>query len=505
VLSSYHAHAGELDWKGDRERLAGLLLPYLRGLGAPRASLDAVSALGRPGAVAVVAGHQPGLFGGPLFLALKILSVLNLCDRLNEEGGKVCYVPVYWNGSEDHNPSEFGRCSLYDREHDLKTFSLGLSDEERMAAATGVDEARELLLQVGAELPDTEFKAGLIEELSECLVGNLGESMSRLMLRWFGERGLVVVEPHILRPLSVPVLTQALREPQAVYQGMAEDLCAMESRGYKAPLPLQEVDRTLVYSIGPDGSRSRLRFDQEMACFRSEQGGRVFSLDELLAEVARCPDRFGPCAALRPIVQAAVLPVVAYVAGGGELAYHLQLRSLFRHFDVSLPLIVPRAAATLLKKNLLKTLSKLGLDEESLLSPGWEWEEIARNSSAAARAREDAFAGFRDVFLQEVEGLRASLSELGHAKLGDLSREEASFLKRLNGMEKRLSAADPTSGAEARRQYYRLRKFVLPREGLQEICISTLYFRCLYGPSLLTELGECIDPLSPLHHLVILE
>ena len=51
---------------------------------------------------------------------------------------------------------------------------------------------------------------------------------------------------------------------------------------------------------------------------------------------------------LRPLVQDTLFPTVCYVAGPSELAYLAQLRGIYEHFGVPMPLLYPRASATLI-------------------------------------------------------------------------------------------------------------------------------------------------------------
>src|SRR4029079_5396212 len=86
----------------------------------------------------------------------------------------------------------------------------------------------------------------------------------------------------------------------------------------------------------------------------------------LLEEVERAPEHFSPNVLLRPIVQDTVFPTICYVAGPNELAYLGQLRDVYAHFGIPMPLLYQRATATIVDSATLRFLGKYELAFEAL-------------------------------------------------------------------------------------------------------------------------------------------
>ena len=68
----------------------------------------------------------------------------------------------------------------------------------------------------------------------------------------------------------------------------------------------------------------------------------VFSKEEMIKELQQHPERFSPNVILRGLFQEIILPDVAWIGGGGELAYWLQLKDLFKNYEVPFPVLIVR-------------------------------------------------------------------------------------------------------------------------------------------------------------------
>ena len=152
--------------------------------------------------------------------------------------------------------------------------------------------------------------------------------------------------------------------PGAAGSGRTASLAAtagetLASRGHQ-PQVVPQADSVSLFHL--DGARRPIR----------RQGDRFMIGDDartgqaLAEEAAATPARFSPNVLLRPIVQDTLFPTICYVAGPSELAYLGQLGGVYKQFGVPMPLMYPRASATLLDSAAARFLSRYNLAIEEL-------------------------------------------------------------------------------------------------------------------------------------------
>ncbi|RYF81666.1 MAG: bacillithiol biosynthesis BshC, partial [Chitinophagaceae bacterium] len=86
----------------------------------------------------------------------------------------------------------------------------------------------------------------------------------------------------------------------------------------------------------------RERIEEKEGSFHVLNTTLSFTAEELQSELQNHPERFSPNVILRGIYQETILPNLAFIGGGGELAYWLQLKDLFNHYSVVFPVLVLR-------------------------------------------------------------------------------------------------------------------------------------------------------------------
>jgi len=81
-----------------------------------------------------------------------------------------------------------------------------------------------------------------------------------------------------------------------------------------------------------------------------------FSKESILSELEKHPENFSPNVILRPLYEEIILPNLCYIGGGGEIAYWLELKSMFDAAKITFPILLIRNSALLVNEKQVKKL-----------------------------------------------------------------------------------------------------------------------------------------------------
>jgi bacillithiol biosynthesis cysteine-adding enzyme BshC len=254
----------------------------------------------------------------------------------------------------------------------------------------------------------------------------------------------------------------------------------MVARGYHAQVE-PHADTLALFSLG-DG-RTPIRVGPD----GYEVGGRRLTLDALVAEIDARPEAFSPNVLLRPIVQDTLFPTVAYVAGPNELAYLGQLRGVYEHFGVPMPLMYPRASATLLDSAGVRFLERYSLPLASLQAQ----DESALNHLLEAQLPKEVDQAYQEA----AEAMEARLGRLIEAvpaidpTLEGAARTlQGKVRHEMQGLHHKIIHAAKRRDETLRRQFTRTRAQSFPGGHAQERTIGFVYFLNRYGQALIDRL-----------------
>ena len=483
-----------------RDSISEVVLAQQQRRDAPPAARDAARLLADPRTVAVVTGQQAGLFGGPLFTLLKALTAIKLAERVSREQNTPA-VAVFWIDAEDHDWDEVRSCTVFDQS--LAAHSISLPPRNTSSPApvatvrleAGIASA---LDELESLLPATEFRSEIMASLRGAYVE--GRGMADAFGRWLesvlGSRGLIVYDAAdpSAKPIASGVFVSEIEQPGTTARLAAAAGANLVSRGYHSQVQVHD-DALALFHIA-DGRRSIRYQDGRMLI-----GESAVAPQTLVRQAAEEPVAFSPNVLLRPVVQDTLFPTVCYVAGPNELAYLGQLRTVYERFGVPMPLMYPRASATLLDSAAIRFLSKYELALEALQPQ----DESALNQllqSQIPAAVESSYVDAGETVQRAMTALIAAIPALDPTLEGAAQSTLSRMQHDLQSLRNKMIQAAKRRDETLRRQYHRTRLMAFPEGHAQERTIGFVSFLNQYGPALVERLGQAL-PLDLGHHWIV--
>ena len=316
----------------------------------------------------VTTGQQPGLFGGPLYTVHKTLSAVVLAARL-EALLDAPVLPLFWVASDDHDWDEANHTYLLDAGNELHRLRLdGDPESHRSMGSRRVNGAAETALSELKEvLPPSDFTPSIMEHLETAYAeGTVADAFTRTIEGLFADFALGIVDAQdpVMRRLDEPVIRRELEHAEGHEAVLRSQTERLEALGYEAQVSILPGASNVFYE---DDEHGRERLLRENGSWVLRASKRELSEDELWARHQEAPERFSANVVLRPVVESAVFPTLAYVGGPGETRYLAQTGCLFEAHGVGMPIVFPRFSVTLIEGKVRKVLDKFGLKESDFL------------------------------------------------------------------------------------------------------------------------------------------
>jgi bacillithiol synthase len=305
----------------------------------------------------VTTGHQLNLFTGPLYFIYKIVSTINLAERLKEKYPDFHFIPVYWMATEDHDFEEINYFKLDGKKYQWHTKQSGA------VGSFHLDESfQSFFSEVSHFVPEFFKEAYLGSEI-------LAEAVRKYVHHLFGDRGLLIVDGNdkLLKRFFIPLIQEDLFN-HIPHELAIQQSGKLEEMGYKSQIFPREIN--LFYMR--DNLRERI--EKNNSIYKVLNTDFSFTKEELQKEVEEFPERFSPNVVLRPMYQEIILPNLAYLGGPAEVAYWLQLKPAFDQFKIQFPALLPRNFALVLDGPAQRKISKLGLTDHHLFQSVEDWK-----------------------------------------------------------------------------------------------------------------------------------
>lgn len=469
----------------NREVLATALDSQYQSLVVSDATKKNIELLKLETTFTITTAHQPNIFTGPLYFIYKILHAIKLAEFCKSIFPQYNFVPVYYMGSEDADLDELGHIYLRGQKLNWNTNQSGAVG--RMKVDKGfMDLIENVASQIGV-LPHGEEVISLIKS-SYAQPTNIQEATLQLVNALFGKYGLVVIIPD--NPLLKKQFDQVIKEELLhslsikIVQQTNE---LLEAKGYKPQAVARDIN--LFYLL--DDNRSRI--ERNGNTWEVADLNKRFTEDEIIHELENHPERFSPNVILRGMLQETILPNIAFIGGGGELAYWLQLKELFDYHHVFCPLLVLRNSFLNIDERQSSLLAKLGLTAEELFSDTFDLQR----KWIALHSKNDLNIATHLSHLEEVyKNLQQQVSHVSNSLATHTLALQANAVKKLELLEKKLLRAEKKNYEAAMRQIQAVKKSLFPNDNLQERIDNFMVYYAMYGSEWLDLLLQASLPIE---------
>ncbi len=421
----------------------------------------------------VTTGHQLNIFTGPLYFIYKIVTVINACKKLSAQYPDQHFVPVYWMASEDHDYEEIKYFRLYGKKYVWET------SQEGAVGRFNTKELKSILQQLPGDVSIFE-EAYTKNEL-------LSDAVRHYVNKLFGHEGLIVIDAddRELKKVFTPIIKEDLFA-QVPFKHVNETNANLENLGYHPPVNPREINFFYL------DKNLRSRIEKKGEDFMVIDTPLKFSRQALEKQINEEPEKFSPNVILRPLYQEMILPNLAYIGGPAELVYWLELKSMFHHFHVPFPMLLPRNFAMAVDAPMARKVSKTGLqmedffEEKNYLFNHWVTKNSSNDLSLGDAMKAQA---------QLLAEIQARCEKIDPTLVIMTKAETKKIQNTLEKIEKKMLRAEKRLHSDRIRQIEEVKDALFPNGSLQERTDNFLNFY-QQDPGFMNTLLQKFDPFD---------
>jgi bacillithiol biosynthesis cysteine-adding enzyme BshC len=408
-------------------------------------------------AVAVIAGHQVGLFTGPLFTLVKALDAIRVARELSRRGVKA--VPVFFVLTDDHDLEEVAKTARptpegpeilvlegSDRANRRPVGPLPIPERVRDIVAAFRPDARSpeaigiLDAFAGRSAPGTTYGTAFVETLFDLVADPL-----------------LVLDPleESARGAAAELLRLAAERREDIERSLASTQESLRREGRDAPA--DHRPGTFPFFVVEDGQRRRI--DDLPRALRLTSEKRAWVSADVLT---------------RPALKSFLLPAAASILGPSEIAYHAQSLPLFSILGVRAPVLLPRSHIVLLGPAERRAAEALGIAREDLL--------VGAPPARPATPEADQVDSLARDTERQLASLAASLQALDPTLEGALETTRRKVAYQMGQLAERIRKAAERKDEVREKRLRRLETMVRPGRAAAERLYPPLVPLLAYGP-----------------------
>jgi uncharacterized protein YllA (UPF0747 family) len=197
------------------------------------------------------------------------------------------------------------------------------------------------------------------------------------------------------------------------------------------------------------------------------------------------PDRFSPNVILRGLYQETILPNIAFIGGGGETAYWLELKDLFDQYKVPFPMLVLRNSFLIIEKKWKDKLDRLSLRATDMFEPE---DEILNKLVKKESDKQLNLSKELDHATEYYGHLKHVAGNIDNTLVQHVEALQSRAIKPLQALEKKLLRAEKRKFEEQQRMVSLVKSSLFPNNSLQERIDTFMPFYAKWGPAFIKAL-----------------
>ena len=427
-------------------------------------------------------GHQLNLFTGPSYFFYKIFSVIKLSIQAKQKFPDFNFVPVFWMASEDHDFEEIASTLVNNQKI---TWQKKASGAVGRLDLEGLQNSFELLKkEIGLNTNTEDFFKSLETFLANS--ETYGQFVFKMVNHLFKDFGLVVLDADNkdLKKELIPVIQEDIFH-QLTKKGADKTSIELEEKGYSDQILVRDIN----FFYLKDNLRERIEKHDNF--YKVLNSSISFSGIEMMEEIKNHPERFSPNVSLRPVYQEILLPNLAYVGGGAEVSYWLQLKQSFINHEVFFPVVLLRDSAAILTNKVAIGIEDLELEFTDLFrSENDLFKSLVKLKTKHSLNLSNELESISSLF----DSLKSRAIKIQPTLQRTVEGEKVKILNRLQSIEKKFLREEKRNHKNLENKLQKVLNKLYPNGVLQERKANFLPYFLEYKDDVFNTLIEEFDP-----------
>lgn len=426
----------------------------------------------------ICTAHQPNIFTGHLYFIYKILHTIKLASELKKQLPEYNFVPVFFMGSEDADLDELDHVVVDNKKYKWETNQKGAVGRMKVD-----DKLVKLIEEISGRISVEKYGNEIIEVLKNCFTKNTTIEQATFLLvhHLFKSYGLIVLLPD---NAAYKKNMQSIFEND-LFNNTPSEIVSKSSEKLGEKYKVQAHPREINLFYLKDDIRNRIAEMKDR--FVVHDTDIVFTKEQLKNELDQYPERFSPNVILRGLFQEVILPNIAFIGGGGELAYWLELKDMFLHYKVPYPLLILRNSFLLIEEKYYSLMQKLNIIAVDL----FKGEQIILNEIVNTETKNTLQLQNEKSQLDNVYNeIKNKVRQIDATLLQHTEALETKALKTLMALEKKMLRAEKRKFGNTKNQLTKILNSLFPDDNLQERTENFMLYYSKWGSSFLEMLYE---------------